>query len=258
MAAFAFILGLIVIGGSWYIVGPTERGVEVTMGHMSSEAITPGFGLKMPIVSSVRMVNVQQSTAELQASCFSSDLQAITIKVKVLFRIPESSVVAVTRDYAGDPFDTLVTPRIQEAVKEVTALRTAADIVQSREKVKTESLEASRLKIGSIINVDDLVIEDVSLSPELEAAIEAKMVQQQNAEKAVFTKQQAQTDADTLVIGANAQAESIKIQGAALQSNPALVSLKWVEKWDGHVPVYVGGGSNPLMTLPVVQGETPK
>ena len=37
--------------------------------------------------------------------------------------------------------------------------------------------------------IEDLVIEDVALSRELEAAIEAKMVQQQAAEKAVFRMQ---------------------------------------------------------------------
>lgn len=244
------LFGLIVLSSSWYTINSTERGVMTTLGVMSNEPLKPGLGMKTPLISTVTKVNIQQCTDELQASCFSSDLQAIDIKVKVLYRIPESSVVPIIRDYAGSPFQSLITPRVQEAIKEVTALRTASDIVQSREAVKSAALKGSREKVGSIIEIADIVIEDVALSHELEAAIEAKMVQQQEAEKAVFKKQQAQTEADTAIISAKAQAESIRIQGEALQNNPALVSLKMVEKWDGHSPQIVGVGVNPMLPLP--------
>ncbi len=64
------------------------------------------------------------------------------------------------------------------------------------------------------------MIEDVALSSELEQAIEAKMVQQQEAEKAIFKMQQARTDAETLIIKAKADAEAITIQGEALEKAP--------------------------------------
>ena len=115
-------------------------------------------------------------------------------------------MVSVLRDYAGHPFEKLILPRVQEATKEATALRTAADIVKSREQVKAAALKASREKIGNLLVIEDLVIEDVKLSRELEQAIEAKMVQQQEAEKAIFKMQQAKTDAETLIIKATADA----------------------------------------------------
>lgn len=257
VSGLVLLVALIVVADGWYIVDPTDRGVETTMGRMSADVLSPGFGFKLPILSSVAMVNVQQSTRELEADCFSSDLQAVTIKVKVLFRVPEGSAVQIKRDYAGNPFDALITPRVQEALKEVTAVRTAADIVQSREKVKQEALMASQQKIGAILTINDIVIEDVGLSKDLEDAIEQKMVQQQAAEKAKFTLEQAETDAQTKVVAATADAQSIKIQGDALKDNPELVRLKWVEKWDGRVPTYVGGGS-PLMTLPATDVEPAK
>jgi hypothetical protein len=73
------------------------------------------------------------------------------------------------------------------------------------------------------------------------------MVQQQEAEKAIFRMQQAKTDAETLIIKAKADAESIRIQGEALQSAPKLVELKMVEKWNGVAPQVVGSGSNILL-----------
>jgi prohibitin 2 len=155
----------------------------------------------------------------------------------------------VLRDYAGSPFEKLILPRVQEAVKEVTAMKSAADIVKTREQIKIAALESSRAKIGSLLVVEDLVIEDVKLSRELEQAIEAKMVQQQEAEKAIFKMQQAKTDAETLIIKAKADAESIRIQGEALEKAPKLVELKMVEKWNGVAPQVVGSGSNILLPL---------
>jgi prohibitin 2 len=246
IAAF---LGLIVMAGCFYVVHPGERGVHVTLGTMADQFVAPGFGLKMPLITQIWRVNVQQDTREISAECFSSDLQQITIQLKVLYRIPETSVVSVLRDYAGHPFEKLILPRVQEATKEVTALRTAADIVKSREAVKASALEASREKVGSLLIIEDLVIEDVKLSQELEQAIEAKMVQQQEAEKAVFKMQQARTDAETLIIKAKADAESIRIQGEALEKAPKLVELKMVEKWNGVSPQVVGAGSNIMLPL---------
>jgi prohibitin 2 len=247
--AAAAILVLLGISGCFYVVEPGERGVRVTLGKMSDDFLAPGFGTKLPIVTEVRRVNVQQDTREVRAECFSSDLQQITMRIKVLYRIPETSVVSVLRDYAGDPFDRLILPRVQEATKEITALKTAADIVKTREQIKESALRASRHKIGELLVIEDLVIEDVALSKELEQAIEAKMVQQQEAEKAVFRMQQAKTDAETQIIKARADAESIRIQGEALEQAPKLVELKMVEKWNGVAPQVVGPGSNILLPL---------
>jgi len=240
---------LVFAAGTSYVVAPGERGVRVTLGTMADQFVAPGFGFKAPFITEIWRVNVQQDTREVSAECFSSDLQQINVQVKVLYRIPETSVVAVLRDYAGNPFENLILPRVQEATKEVTALKTAADIVKTREQIKVAALEASRAKIGSLLVIEDLVIEDVRLSKELENAIEAKMVQQQEAEKAIFKMQQARTDAETLIIKAKADAESIRIQGEALEKTPRLVELKMVEKWNGVSPQVVGAGSNILLPL---------
>lgn len=243
VAAFT-LCALLTTCGSYYTIPVGDRGVKVTWGKMDEQnLLKPGLGFKMPFITGIRTMMIRQDTREVKAICFSSDLQQITCQVKVLWRTPESSVIPILRDYWGDPFDKLVSPRVQEAFKEVVALKTAADIVKTREQVKVAALDGSRKKVSGLLEIDDLVIENIDLSDELEHAIEQKMVQQQDAEKAIFRKQQAQTDAETAVIFAKGQAESIRIQGEALEKNPKLVDLKMVEKWDGHSPQVVGSGS---------------
>jgi prohibitin 2 len=244
------IFALLTILGDFFVIDPGERGVRVTLGSMSDKPLSPGVGLKWPWITSIQRVSVKQDTKEVLAECFSSDLQQITIKLKVLYLIPEASVVTVLRDYSGDPFEKLILPRVQEAVKEVTATQTAANIVKTREQIKITSLDGARKKVGRILTIQDLVIEDVKLSRELETAIEQKMVQQQEAEKSVYKQEQAETEAATAVIKAKGEAEAIQIQGAALEKTPKLIELKMVEKWNGVTPQVVGSGTNILLPMP--------
>jgi Membrane protease subunits, stomatin/prohibitin homologs len=201
-------------------------------------------------------------TRELPTECYSSDLQQVNMILRVLYRIPESSVVKIYQDYAGEPFDSLVAPRVHEAIKEVTALQSAEQIVKQREAIKTKALAATREKIAELLIIEDIVLENITLSKELESAIESKMVQEQEAAKARFTQQKAQIEADTAIIKAKGEAEAIRIRGEALRDNPGLIQLQIVEKWDGRSPlVVVGGGggegSSANFILPLNQLPAP-
>ncbi len=260
------ILALVIAGSqATYVIEPGTRGVMVTLGKVSPAALPEGFGTKAPFVSHIQTVQVRQQTRELPAECYSADLQQVNMQLRVLYRIPEASVVKIYQDYAGEPFDSLVAPRVQEALKEVTALQSAEQIVKRREEIKTRTLAAAREKIASLLIVEDIVIENINLSRELETAIEAKMVKEQEAAKARFTQQKAQIEADTAIIKAKGEAEAIRIRGEALRDTPGLIQLQIVEKWDGRAPLVIGGGAGadasaanfilPLGTLPAgVQG----
>ena len=140
-------------------------------------------------------------------------------------------------------------PRVQEALKEVAALQSAEQIVKNREQIKTRSLEIARRKVGTLLVIEDIVIQNIALTKELEHAIEAKMVQEQEASKSKYLQQRVQIEADTAVIRAKGEAESILIRGDALKQNPAFVELQIVDKWDGIAPIVIGGGDKVMLTL---------
>jgi prohibitin 2 len=247
--AILIFAGVIMASSGTYVVQPGDRGVEVTMGKVSPAFKPEGFGLKAPFITSILPVSIRQQTVEDKAECYSSDLQQIQIELRVLFRIPEASVVKLYQDYEGEPFESLIAPRIHEALKEVAALQSAEQIVKTREQIKVRALEIARKKIGPILVVEDIVIQNIALTKELEHAIEAKMVQEQEASKSKYLQQRAQIEADTSVIKAKGEAESIRIRGKALKENPALVDLQIVEKWDGFTPLVIGGGDNFVLPL---------
>jgi prohibitin 2 len=230
---------VIVASASSYVVEPGTRGIKVTLGKAADQFLPEGFGFKAPFITSIVPVNIRQKTQAARAECFSSDLQQVTLELRVLYRAPEESVVEIFKQYAGDPFDSLIAPRVQEAMKEVTASMTAEQIVKKREEVKQKSLAAARQKIGSILWLEDIVIRNIDLSSELEHAIEAKMVAEQQAAQARFSQVQAQVEAETAVIRAKGEGEAIQIRGDALKLNPAFLRLQLVERWNGKSPLVV-------------------
>jgi prohibitin 2 len=245
---------VIVASASSYVVEPGTRGIKVTLGKTQAGFVPEGFGFKAPFVTSIVEVNVRQQTRPANAACFSSDLQQVVLDLRVLYRVPEKSVVEIFKQYAGDPFDSLIAPRVQEALKEVTAMQTAEQIVKNREAVKQKALTAARQKIGTILWVEDIVVRDIHLSAELERAIEAKMVAEQQAAQARFTQLQTQVEAETAIISARGEAEAIKVRGDALRMSPVFLRLKLVERWNGTSPLVVpadpnGTGAGLLLPL---------
>jgi prohibitin 2 len=241
LAVFAF---LIVAASSTYVVEPGTRGIKVTLGKAQAGFLPEGFGTKAPFVTRIVDVNVRQQTKKVSAACFSSDLQQVVLELRVLYRVPDKSVVEIFKQYAGDPFDSLIAPRVQEALKEVTASQTAEQIVKKREAVKQKALAAARQKIGHILWVEDIVVRDIHLSAELENAIEAKMVAEQQAAQARFTQVQTQVEAETAIISARGEAEAIKVRGDALRMSPVFLRLKLVERWNGRSPLVVPADQN--------------
>lgn len=260
LVGLAILLLVVVIVGTsgTYVVPPGHRGVLVTLGKVSPEFKPEGFGFKTPFVATVVPVSVQQATADMQSAVISKDLQEVRTVLKVLYRIPEQSVVQIYQQFKGDPFLSLIQPRVDEAIKEITKEHTAPEIVQERATVKQRTLDNARRKVGDILTLVDVVVVDISLSENLEAAIERKMVQEQEANKAVFEQQKAQIDAQIAVVRARGEAESIKIRGEALARNPELIELEIVRKWSGRTPRVVSGdASGAQMLLPLGPAPVP-
>lgn len=222
-----------------YVVKPGTRGIKVTLGKAADRFLPEGFGFKSPFVTTIVLVDVRQKTESVRADCFSSDLQQVSMELRVLYRAPEESVVQIYKEFAGNPFDSLIAPRVQEAIKEITALKTAEQIVKDREEIKQKALAAAKQKIGNLLWVEDIVIRNIDLSSELERAIEAKMVAEQQAAQARFTQLQTQVEAETAVIKARGEAEAITVRGEALKLNPAFLRLQIVERWNGKSPLVV-------------------
>ena len=134
------------------------------------------------------------------------------------------------------------------------------EIVQRREYVsqKANALLSTNISKYDIFTIERLVITNVELSPKLNQAIESKMIQEQEAQKAQFTQKQKETEAETqriiaqglanaeiekakgkaraIELEATANAAAIEKIGKALKDNPLALEEMRVKRWDGVLP----------------------
>ena len=78
------------------------------------------------------------------------------------------------------------------------------------------------------ILLDDVSITELSFSPQYSAAVEAKQVAQQEAQRAVFTVEQAKQERQQKIVLAEGDAESAKLVSFShLLSNKSFSLLDW-------------------------------
>ena len=247
-AIFLFIFIL----SCYHIVPPGHRGISVTLGKVDPNVRHEGLNFKKPFIEKLVDFPIRQNTVEGQAASYSSDLQTVQVAFKTLYRIPENQVVAIYQQYQGDPYQTLVEPRIQEELKQTTSLYRAEELVKSREKIKTEVLDKVKKAVGDLVFITDMALTNFDFTDELERAIEQKTIREQEALAKSFELDKARKDAEITVVNAEAEARSVKIKGEALRNAPDVISLEIVKKWNGVSPtsVVTGRGGADIL-LPV-------
>lgn len=247
------IIGFFVSLTCFTIVDVGHRGVYVSMGSMSNDLLGEGFHLKAPWAT-VNEIEVKQVTVIGTTQCFSKDLQTIKVTYSCMYAIPQDKVLTLFQKYSGDPFESLVKPRIEEAVKLAASTLTAEEIVKQREQVKTSSLIEIKKQLEGIVAVSDLPITNIDLTDMLEKAIEGKQVAEQKALAKEYELQSANKDAEISIAKAKGEAEAIRITGEALAKSPTVTLMEAVKKWDGKAPnsLVLPNGS-VLPTVPVSQ-----
>ncbi|MGK4495546.1 hypothetical protein ACSLVN_27445, partial [Klebsiella pneumoniae] len=72
--------------------------------------------------------------------------------------------------------------------------------------------------------------------------INAKIANEQAALAAQANVATATANAQARVAKAEGDAKAIQVEAEAIRTNPEIVKLRAVEKWDGKLPTYTGNG----------------
>ena len=257
-AGLTFVLGLVLLGIMvvfLFFTATVETGnvgIITNFGKVTGETLDSGWHIVGPI-DHVTEISIRTITTQTDATCFSSDLQAVNITLAVQTRITKENATKIYKDY-GVEYMSQASPKILDALKAETAKYEAAQIIANRDKIRSEALKAAQDRLTGFVEVQDLSIVNVGFSADYEKAIEAKQVAQQRAEQAKYELQQAEVEADKKVATAKGEAEAIQIKGDALAKNPAVIELELINKWDGKSPetlVTSGGSGAGSIILPI-------
>ena len=170
------ILVLLIAGLSCFtVIQPGHTGVVVNLGKVSSTVLEEGLHFKAPFVSQIVQIDNRVMKTEVESNAASKDLQTISSKVSINYRVNKSSSADIYKNVGTDFTNVIVNPAIQECVKSIAAKYTAEQLITNRATVSTEMEDAISQKINPYgLSIEVFNIVNFDFSEEFNKAIEAK------------------------------------------------------------------------------------
>lgn len=240
-------------------VPPGHRGVVMYFGAVQEGPLGEGLHPVIPIMTTVYNLNVRVQKMEDDATASSKDLQNVTSKIALNYRLESETADRIFQNVGPEYRRTVIAPAIQESLKAATAKFTAEELITKRAAVKDAVQDDIRGRLEPYgIQVTDLSIVDFQFSPEFNTAIESKQVAEQAAlraendlkrikTEAFQVREAAQGKADAQVTLAKAEAEAQRLLRQTLTGE--IIELRAIEKWDGTLPQFTGGAGVPFINV---------
>ena len=224
------------------------------LGKAQDGALLEGIHFKPPLVSNVDIYDVTVQKYEIPAQSSTKDLQQLTAKFAINFRIDSVEVVEIRRKQGSleNIVSKIIAPQTQESFKVAAARRTVEEAITKREELKNDFDNAlgQRLDKYGVIILDTSVI-DLTFSPEFAKAVEEKQIAEQRSQRAVYVAAEAEQEAFADINRARGRAEAQKLLAETLkaQGGELVLQKEAIEAWKSggaQMPrvLVMGGESN--------------
>lgn len=243
----AAVVVAVVVFSCFFIVPPGEVAIKTRLGAVI-DSYSEGVNFKMPIVENITKFSIQIQRADIKTQSFSKDLQTMNVHLVVNHRIQKETVVSIFRNLGPNYVSTIVDPTVQEIFKSISAKFSAEKIIADRNLLVQEINDVVKEKLSDKeIIVTDISVVDLDFTDQFLRAVEDKQVAEQQAKMSEKLVVKAKRDAEQVIAKARGEAESLKMQRAAVTSElielrKVEAQIKAIEKWNGTLPSYVGGG----------------
>ena len=265
----AAIIILIIIGvvatASVKIVDAGHRGVLLHWDavDLTNPPLDEGLHFVVPFQDDVVNIEVRTLKYASEARSASKDLQTVETTVTVNYHPDKEGVHRLYKNLGLDYENRVIQPAIEETVKQVTANYNAEELITKRPLVKADIEFSIRERLNQFDVVTEVIsITDFEFSALFASAIESKVEAEQKALKAENDLRRIEVEArqrEANAIGlananiaeAKGEAEAIAIINQALAENPNYLEWLKTQAWDGQLPLVVGEGGTPFISIPV-------
>jgi len=277
-AAIVIVLAAL-LANSFAVVPVGSTGIMLTFGRVQDgSTLSEGLHMKLPFIQKIVSLDNRVQKLELNTEAFSKDIQTISAKLAVNYRLRPEMSFSVYRTHGSQFEQNIIIPATHEVLKSVSAQYTAEELISKRAESSDKMRDELDTKLTDMgITITDFNIIDFDFSEEFINAVEAKQVAEQvkkraatenetaiaqaEREKQVAIKQseaeaektriQAEAQAQKTRIQAEAQAEAVKLAAEAeayrldaINKNLTEEAIRktLAENWNGELPKVVGSG----------------
>ena len=263
------IIVLILIGvvaaSAVQIVDAGHRGVLLNWNavNLDNPPMAEGLHFVTPFADSVVQLEVRTLKFIKATSAASKDLQTVSTEITVNYNPQPERVHYLYKEIGLDYENRVISPTVEEVVKQVTANYNAEELITKRPQVKADITEQISARLADLnIQTQIVSITDFQFSALFAQAIESKVEAEQKAFKAENDLKRIEVEArqhEAQAVGiaaaniaqANGEAEAISIINTALANNPEYLEWLKTQAWDGKLPLVVGEGGTPFISIPV-------
>lgn len=240
---------------SFIIINPGQAGVISILGKARDGALLEGFHLKPPFISVIDVYDLTVQKFEVPGESSTKDLQNLSARFAINFRIDSTQVVEVRRRQGTleNIVSKIIAPQTQEAFKIAAAKRTVEEAITKRSELKEDFDHAlgDRLDKYGIIVLDTSVV-DLTFSPEFARAVEEKQIAEQRAQRAVYIAREAEQEAQAEINRAKGKAEAQRLLAETLkaQGGQLVLQKEAIEAWK------IGGAQMPKVLVMGGEGQS--